>query len=301
MKIAISIIALTAVLAAGCATTQQATPQLSQAEQAYQQASSDPMITRYAPVTLREAAQALEMAENAENEEEAAHYAFIAERKVELARSLAAENAAEDQFSKLSAQRQDILLQLRSREAELARQEAREAQQEVRAYRSDQQQQELLRTQRETEQARAELDQLKREIETLEAQQTERGLLLRFGNVLFETDGADLKPGATLSISKLADFLKEHPDRQILIEGHTDSQGSADYNQQLSQERAGAVANALQAHGIGSERITTRGLGESYPIAPNETSAGRQQNRRVEIIIEDQGQAGAGKRTAGGS
>ena len=111
--------------------------------------------------------------------------------------------------------------------------------------------------------------------------------MLTFSNVLFATDKSDLKPGAELSIDNLADFLKEHPDRQILIEGHTDSRGTAEYNQRLSQQRARAVANALEAQGINPDRITTRGMGQNYPVAPNSTAAGRQQNRRVDVLIKN--------------
>lgn len=285
-RFTLSIIALVA----GCATMPQTTPQLNQAQQTYSQARSDPMIVRYAPVPLHEAGQTLSKAENAESDAESNHYAYLTEKKVELARTLAAENAAEDQVKDLSAQRENILLQTRSSEAKQARLEAREAQEELGAYRSEQEQQEATRTRMEAEKNRAEIQQLKQEITDLEARETDRGILLTMGGVLFETDKAELKPGAELFAGKLADFLKEHPDRQILVEGHTDSRGPDDYNRQLSQMRADAVAGALQARGIRADRITARGLGESYPIAPNTTAAGRQQNRRVEIIIKNQGQ-----------
>ena len=153
----------------------------------------------------------------------------------------------------------------------------------------------------ETERARAETEQLRQEIENLQARQTERGILLTFGNVFFETDRAELKPGAELAAGKLADFLREHPDRQIPIEGRTDSRGSEEYNQRLSQQRADVVARALQARGLDTERMILRGLGENYPIAPNTTPTGRQQNRRVEIVIQNPGQAGGRGGTTSGS
>ncbi len=255
-------------IAAGCATTPKATPQLDQARQAYLQAQADPTVARYAPVPLHEADQLLTQAQNADGKAAREHYSYLAEKKVELARALAAEKAAEDQVGKLRAQNQDLLLQMRSREAEQARQTAR----------------------RDVAQAQAEVDQLRQELKNMEAKQTERGILLTFGSVLFETDRAVLKPGAELSLAKLADFLQEHPDRKVLIEGHTDNRGSEEYNRQLSQRRAEAVARALQAQGVSAGRITATGLGENYPVASNDTASGRQQNRRVEVIIQNQGQ-----------
>ncbi|MFZ0242507.1 MAG: OmpA family protein [Desulfobacterales bacterium] len=250
-------VVLIGTIAAGCATTPRATPQLDQARQAYLQAQADPTVAQYAPVPLHEADQLLVQAQNADSKAAREHYSYLTEKKVELARALAAEKAAENQVEQLRAQNQDMLLQMRSRE---------------------------------TEKAQTEVDQLRRELKNLEAKQTERGISLTFGNVLFETDRAVLKPGAELSLAKLADFLQSHPDRTVLIEGHTDSQGAQEYNQKLSQRRAEAVARALEAQGVSAGRITATGLGEAYPVASNDTAAGRQQNRRVEVIIQNQGQ-----------
>jgi outer membrane protein OmpA-like peptidoglycan-associated protein len=92
-------------------------------------------------------------------------------------------------------------------------------------------------------------------------------------------------------MSRLAQFLSNHPDIKARIEGHTDSTGSDDYNQALSQRRADAVANALEGRGVSASQIQPVGRGKSAPVAGNDTSAGRQQNRRVEVIFSDtQGQ-----------
>jgi len=243
------------------------TPQLKDAQQAYTQARSNPTVARYASAPLEEAAQELHKAQNADSEAAQRHYAYLAGKRIELARSLAQEKAMEEELDELRDKRQEVMLQTRSFEAEQARKEALEAQ-------------------RETEQAREEIQRLRQKMQNLKAEQTERGIQLTFGNMFFATDGAELKPGAQLSIQKLAAYLKEHPQRQIVIEGHTDSQGPKGYNQQLSLKRAQAVETALLAQGVRADRMTTRGLGEDYPIAPNTTSAGRQENRRVEILIE---------------
>jgi outer membrane protein OmpA-like peptidoglycan-associated protein len=96
---------------------------------------------------------------------------------------------------------------------------------------------------------------------------------------------ANLKPGATRSLTNVAQFLRENPERQITIEGYTDNVGSDAYNRELSQRRADSVRDFLVQSGISADRITARGLGEEYPVASNDTQAGRQQNRRVQIII----------------
>jgi outer membrane protein OmpA-like peptidoglycan-associated protein len=143
---------------------------------------------------------------------------------------------------------------------------------------------------REAEQAKTRAHQLELELEELKAEQTDRGLVLTLGDVLFEYDKADLKPGAMRNLYPLVTFLKEHPERDVLIEGHTDSVGSDSYNLNLSQHRTESVRNFLVLNSIDPTRITARGYGEAYPVTSNETEAGRQQNRRVEVVILREGE-----------
>jgi outer membrane protein OmpA-like peptidoglycan-associated protein len=137
--------------------------------------------------------------------------------------------------------------------------------------------------------AKAEAEELMRELSELKAQQTERGIVLTIGDVLFATGKADLSPNANKSAEKLADFLKKHPKRDVLIEGHTDSVGGDDYNLVLSRKRADSVKYKLMADGVEANRITTMGYGKKFPIASNDTKAGKAQNRRVEVIILNEG------------
>ena len=120
-----------------------------------------------------------------------------------------------------------------------------------------------------------------------EAQETARGVVLTFGDMLFDTGGSTLKPGAQLLLDKLAAYLGQNPETRAIIEGHTDNVGSDAMNQGLSERRAAAVAAALQMRGIGIDRLEITGFGESYPVATNDTSAGREQNRRVEVVLSD--------------
>lgn len=123
--------------------------------------------------------------------------------------------------------------------------------------------------------------------ESLQAKQTERGTLVTFGDVLFDYNRAELKPGGMRSVQKLADFLNENTERKVIVEGYTDSKGSDSYNLGLSERRANAVRTALVKMGVDPQRIVSQGYGEDYPVASNDSSSGRAMNRRVEVTISD--------------
>jgi outer membrane protein OmpA-like peptidoglycan-associated protein len=110
--------------------------------------------------------------------------------------------------------------------------------------------------------------------------------VITLDDVLFAFDRADLQPGAQRMLDRVAELLKQHPDRDVSIEGHTDSVGSANYNQQLSEARAAAVREYLLRRGVAAERLSAVGYGKTRPIVPNDSPSARQQNRRVEIVIE---------------
>jgi OmpA-OmpF porin, OOP family len=131
-------------------------------------------------------------------------------------------------------------------------------------------------------------------VQQLRAERTSRGMVVTLEDVLFEVNGAQLQPGAQTELLHLADYLKRNPDRKIMIEGHTDNTGSSDYNLRLSQLRAQSVESYLLASGVSPDRIRAIGYGETRPEAPNDSATGRQQNRRVEIVILDAGKSFAG-------
>ncbi len=128
---------------------------------------------------------------------------------------------------------------------------------------------------------------LEAQLRDLEAKKTDRGMVVTLGDVLFDTNRAELKPGGMRSIQKLADFFKQYPQRTVVVEGFTDSVGSQGTNQALSDNRAAAVRTALLNMGVPTDRVSARGYGEAYPVASNDNATGRQLNRRVEIVVSD--------------
>lgn len=135
--------------------------------------------------------------------------------------------------------------------------------------------------------ADAQAKRLAAQLEEMKAKKTERGIVLTLGDVLFDSGRSDLKSGALRTLDQLAAFLQGNPERSAIIEGHTDAVGSTAFNQTLSEQRALAVKRALAERGIADARIGAVGFGPSKPVVSNDTAAGRQQNRRVEIILPD--------------
>jgi outer membrane protein OmpA-like peptidoglycan-associated protein len=213
----------------------------------------------------------------------------MADRKVETARAEAETKFAEDQRVELIAQREKVRLDARTREADLATGKVAMARAEGAEQKAEA---DAARNQADAAQAAAlsaqqQAEELQRQIDTLQAKVTDRGLVLTLGDVLFATAKADLSSGASGTLNKLVAFLNKYPDRTVDIQGYTDSVGSEDYNLGLSQRRADSVRSYLVGQGIGSGRLVASGKGMSSPVAGNDTSSGRQQNRRVEVIINN--------------
>ncbi|MGH8473986.1 MAG: OmpA family protein, partial [Gammaproteobacteria bacterium] len=129
---------------------------------------------------------------------------------------------------------------------------------------------------------------LEEQMLSLAASETERGLVMTLGDVLFDTGRAELKPSASRTVLKLVQFLQLNPRRVVRIEGYTDSSGEERKNLDLSRARAQAVADVLVDLGVEGKRIQVEGYGEAYPLAENAPSRGRAQNRRVEIDFSDE-------------
>lgn len=308
MKNAVLMLCAVALLAA-CAVAPERNTFLEEARSAYTSALQDPAVVKHAPTSLTAARDELAAAERMFNENAAPelvnHHAYMSRQHSAIARETTQLRTAEETIRSASEARQNLVLDAAQADAERAQRQREEAiaraqyaenarqqaAQQARAAEADREQALALAREAELAQQKqaAEQAELTQMLEELQARETERGLVLTLGNVLFDVDGSQLKPGATPTLGKLAQFLREYPERGVLVEGFTDSTGSEHYNRQLSEQRATAVKDALLSLGIEGDRVQVRGYGESLPVATNETAAGRQQNRRVEVVISEEG------------
>jgi outer membrane protein OmpA-like peptidoglycan-associated protein len=281
---------------AGCQTAPVDAPMLAQARETVSQAESNPNVTRYAPSELDRARKLLVNAEGAAkergaNDKVATHYAYLATQVARIAGQRAQEQVATARVKSGETERQQILLTARESEADRALAQARDAQSAAEQARN-----EALNAQAQVAKAQADSRRL---AEELQAAQTSRGLVLTLGDVLFDSGKSELKPGAQRTIDQLTSFLNENPERRVQVEGFTDSQGANEYNLQLSQNRADAVARAIIQRGVDAQRVRALGYGEEFPVASNENAGSRQMNRRVEIVVSN-GDAAIPGRTASG-
>jgi outer membrane protein OmpA-like peptidoglycan-associated protein len=277
---------IAAAVLASCSTMPQ-NSLLTEAHRSYDTARSDPQVATLAPTELRDAGDSLLKADNAlskdESEATVNQLAYIARQKVRIAQESAQRKAAEQEIAQAATQRDQARLAARTAEAD-----ASKAQVAAIRQTADQQATALAVASANSERDRARIEKQASQLKELNAKKTQRGMVITLGDVLFSTNKAEVKPGGMRNVQKLADFLKQYPQERVLIEGYTDSTGSEGLNQDLSERRAEAVRHALVGMGVGSDRIDTRGYGESYPIVDNDTPANRQMNRRVEIILSDE-------------
>jgi outer membrane protein OmpA-like peptidoglycan-associated protein len=242
---------------------------------------NDPTLGRVLPLSpdVEAAMQAAEIPTS--NPAQGEHLVYLAERKVSLARANAERHLAQQELDALQSQRMAIQADARDREAEIAK-----AQAEAATTAALVQQQAAQRAQMLAVQAQQMTEELRRQMTLLEAQATDRGMVMTLGDVLFATGKADLTEAAKERLDKLAAFMHRYTDRTLVIEGHTDTVGGREQNQLLSQRRAEAVKVYLIVQSVDAARLTAVGRGVDVPTADNDTPEGRQRNRRVEIIIQ---------------
>jgi len=202
--------------------------------------------------------------------------------QIEQERKAAADQTAQAQADAQQQQAAAAQAQTQAAQAEQARQQAELAQQQAA---QQAQQAEQGRQQAENDKAQMRARMLQQLNQVLETKDTARGLIVNMPDVLFDTGKADLKSTARERMAKVAGILIAYPDIHVEIDGYTDSTGSLELNERLSQQRAESVRSYLSSQGVNSSAITTQGFGPSQPIASNDTAAGRQQNRRVELVV----------------
>jgi len=282
--------AVAAALLSACATAPVQPDGAAEARYKLTQLQSDPNLATRAPAAVKDADAAVRVAEQPEVDKDLAAYrVYLADRKVEIAKAQAQTSFAEDQRVQLSTQREKARLDARTREADAAKGQVATAQaqgaEEKAAADQARGEADVARTAAaSSEQQTAELQ---RQLDELQAKSTDRGLVVTLGDVLFTTGRADLQAGAVGNLGRLVTFLNKYPNRTVAIEGYTDSVGSEGSNQRLSERRADSVKSYLAAQGIGAIRLSASGKGESDPVADNGSASGRQQNRRVEVIISN--------------
>ena len=291
------------ILVAGCASVPPATNELERARAAYVAAASNPLVQSRAPVELQHAERAFADAERFYKAEEdpglITHLSYLAEQRARIAMKTAEMRQAEAALATAGAQRSHMQLELSNRERE---QQKRDADQQIKQAQLSAEQ--VAAEKRAADERAAslssEVNRLQGEMSELKARETDRGMVLTLGgDVLFDSGASSIKPGGRKAIDNLAQVMQKQPARGVVIEGFTDSTGSADTNQRLSEARAAAVKQALIERGIDPARIQTRGFGPAFPIASNETAVGRQLNRRVEVVISQQPSASSGGATGG--
>jgi len=270
-----------------CSSTPVTTSTLDQARTDYT-AAQNGSVAQYAPNEFKAATEALNAANTAAaNRDDLAkidQLASLAKTKIATAQEVARTKQAESSLANSKDEQERIRLQARTAEAEAARRNAEQAQRDAEAAKARAEQATAA-----TRDAQAQTSALAAQLAELKAKQTERGMVVTLGDVLFNTDQAVLTSGGMSTVQKLANILRENPDRTVLVEGFTDSTGSTAHNLELSQRRAEAVRAALAQAGIERNRVETRGYGEAYPVAGNNTAGDRQLNRRVEIVLSEAG------------
>lgn len=320
----LAVIAVAGLLGA-CASAPKKDLALEKVKAQLQELQSNEQLEGYASLALGEAKRALRQAESTSGDKTyRIHLIYMADRRIQIARATAQHEQMEDEFNRLEDERSAMLVRAskldasrarleaeqarmmsaaRAEDANRAREEAQQAfSREEESVRNAQQAREEAAaakalavssataaelSRREADLATEQADSLRRQLENLQLRQTESGVVVTLGDVLFETGQSGLREEAQSSLVEVVDLLQSQPDHKIRIEGHTDSTGDSNANLKLSAQRANKVMDSLVALGVDQGRITAAGMGEDFPIASNETEEGRNQNRRVDVILLD--------------
>lgn len=280
---------LTGLLLSACASTPTAPPALVEARTAVRSAEIDPAVQANAPLELKRANDSLSRANNllakGEPLADINSAAYVARQQARTAQAVAQAKSNDTAVAMSQVDRERARADVRTVDAERAQAQAGAARQQTALA-----EQQAATAQAGAAAAQQQAAQLQLRLNDMQAQPTERGMLVTLGDVLFEFNRAEVKPSAQASLRKLADFLQQYPARKVLIEGFTDNIGAPVYNQALSQRRAEAVDSALAGMGVATQRMATVGYGEEFPVAANSTDTDRALNRRVEVYIAENDQ-----------
>jgi outer membrane protein OmpA-like peptidoglycan-associated protein len=290
-----------AILLGACASAPTSTSLLESARSDYAQAQRNPNVNNFAPLEMKQASDAMQEANLAATQsadsDKVDQLAYVARQKIAITQEVVKQKTAAADMARSGRERDQLQLTQRTNEVNQANANAQQAQvnADMAQRQANNAERQAVEAQRATDAARQATTDANRRTALLESQladlaakKTDRGMVITLGDVFFGSDKASLTAGGLRSAQKLADVLQQNPTRNVLVEGFTDSTGADPYNQQLSERRGQTVRDALLQMGVGSERISVRGYGESYPVASNDTAANRQLNRRVEIVLSDE-------------
>lgn len=292
LRHAFLVVSSAALLGACASTPRGPAPEVLRLQSEIQRLQSDQRIASTAPVELGKADAAVAtLARDGRrlDRELFDHGVYIADRLVRIAEAEGLARFAEQHAQTLGREREQLLSEARSRDLAIARADVNAARADVsaatEAARQAEQRAEAERMAANA--ARLDAESARAQLAELQAKETERGTVVTLGDVLFETNRSELKPGAARSLDQLAQALRSDDRGSVAIEGHTDSSGSREHNLDLSLRRAQAVQSYLVGHGVASSRIRVSGMGPDFPVADNTTTSGRLQNRRVEVIVQN--------------
>lgn len=290
MKLHLLALAAMATLAA-CSSVPDRHLALDQLRALHASVSADASVTRLAADELRLADVALGRAEAAQaadaDRAEVDHLTHLARQRLAIAQETATARSAQAVTTGAAAERDRLRLEMRTVEADAARRDLAASEMTAERRGAELAAAESAAAADRDRLARrdARVDSLEQELQALNARRTERGLVVTLGDVLFDTGASQLQADGGRGLQSLADFMRRHPQVQASIEGHTDDVGSEASNQALSDRRARSVMAALVGQGVDAGRLRAQGFGESRPAGENGSPAGRQMNRRVEVIF----------------
>ncbi len=293
------------IILGACSSMPDRNVALDQARSRFNQAQGDSQVVALAPDELSKAGESLRVADKAWTDGVGTtninHLAYMAGQRVTIAQETASSKAAQAIVASAAAERDRMRLESRTIEAEVAKRQLSVAQQDAMrateiananaAVAADAKANAAAaanlaaREQANAANSAAMVANLEMQLNELNAKKTDRGMVVTLGDVLFNTGDSKLLTTSNSSILKLAEVFKTNPQRAATIEGYTDSVGSANANYTLSARRASSVMTALVSLGVPADRLTTRAHGKDNPVASNDTAAGRQLNRRVEIVF----------------
>lgn len=289
---ALSLLAAAAMTACGSMPASNAL--LDQARGDYREAQTNAQTQALAPLELKQAGDALALAESAfQRRDETTtvdHLAYLSRQRTALAQEAARRKGSEAAVAAATAERDKLRLDARTQEADTAQVRAATANANAATAvrQAEAAQQQSAASQQQARDAEGRSQAFEAQLRELNAKQTDRGMIVTIGDLLFDSGRAELKPGGMRDVERLGDFLKQYPQRRALIEGYTDSVGSGLSNQALSGRRAEAVLTALVGMGVARAQLSAQGYGETHPVAGNDNASGRQMNRRVEIVLSDE-------------